>query len=201
MAPRSHLSECSSTNGFSKSTHLPWGVETTLSLVPASSSLLPFSVQLSDTQVYEPDIRALLKTSAHFCEVVPASPHNPFRNSGEVDRRVFHLDRVPLEASQGESHHSTLHPRPQTPDPRPQTSDPRPQTPDTRHQTPDTRHQTPDTRHQTPDPRPQTPDPKPQTQNPRPKTPDPRPHAPRLTPQNPDPRPQTPDPKPPTPSS
>ena len=35
-----------------------------------SSSLLPASPELSDTRVYRPDIRALLGTAAHFCEVV-----------------------------------------------------------------------------------------------------------------------------------
>ena len=46
-------------------------------LVPAdprqpssSSSLLLSSLELSDTQVYEPSIRALLGTASHFCEVV-----------------------------------------------------------------------------------------------------------------------------------
>ena len=35
-----------------------------------SSSLLLASLELSDTQVYEPSIRALLGTVSHFCEVV-----------------------------------------------------------------------------------------------------------------------------------
>jgi len=34
-----------------------------------SSSLLLSSLQLSDAKVYEPEIRALLGTAAHFCEV------------------------------------------------------------------------------------------------------------------------------------
>ena len=35
-----------------------------------SSSLLLSSLELSDTQVYEPQIRALLGTASHFCKVV-----------------------------------------------------------------------------------------------------------------------------------
>ena len=34
-----------------------------------SSSLLPSSLRLSDTQVYEPQIRTRLETASHFCEV------------------------------------------------------------------------------------------------------------------------------------
>ena len=34
------------------------------------SSLLLSSLELSDTQVYEPFIQALLGTASHFCEVV-----------------------------------------------------------------------------------------------------------------------------------
>jgi len=36
----------------------------------SSSSLLLSSLELSDTKVYEPYIRALLGTATHFCEVV-----------------------------------------------------------------------------------------------------------------------------------
>ena len=36
----------------------------------SSSSLLLSSIELSDTQVYEPYIRARLGTASHFCEVV-----------------------------------------------------------------------------------------------------------------------------------
>ena len=36
----------------------------------SSSSLLLSSLELSDTRVYEPSIRALLETGSHFCEVV-----------------------------------------------------------------------------------------------------------------------------------
>ena len=48
-------------------------VHYTQHLVPAStysSSLLFSSLELSDTQVSEPEIRALLGTASHFCEVV-----------------------------------------------------------------------------------------------------------------------------------
>jgi len=37
---------------------------------PSSPSLLLSSLELSDTQVYEPSVRALLGTASHFCEVV-----------------------------------------------------------------------------------------------------------------------------------
>jgi len=36
----------------------------------SSSSVLLSSLELSDTQVYEPEIRALLGTASHFCEVI-----------------------------------------------------------------------------------------------------------------------------------
>jgi len=36
----------------------------------SSSSLLLSSLELSDVKVYEPQIRALLGTASHFCEVV-----------------------------------------------------------------------------------------------------------------------------------
>jgi len=38
------------------------------------SSLLLSSLELSDTTVYEPEIRARLGTAAHFCEVVALPP-------------------------------------------------------------------------------------------------------------------------------
>ena len=37
---------------------------------PSSSSLLLSSLELSDTTIYEPYMRALLGTASHFCEVV-----------------------------------------------------------------------------------------------------------------------------------
>jgi len=37
---------------------------------PTSSSVLLSSLEWSDTKVYEPEIRALLGTASHFCEVV-----------------------------------------------------------------------------------------------------------------------------------
>ena len=36
----------------------------------SSSSSLLSSLELSDTTIYEPEIRALLGTASHFCEVV-----------------------------------------------------------------------------------------------------------------------------------
>ena len=35
----------------------------------SSSSLLLSSLELSDTKVYAPEIRALLGTASHFCEI------------------------------------------------------------------------------------------------------------------------------------
>jgi len=43
---------------------------TTLNTTNSSSSLLLSSLELSDTEVYAPYIRARLGTAAHFCEVV-----------------------------------------------------------------------------------------------------------------------------------
>jgi len=40
-----------------------------LSAASSASSLLLSSLELSDTKVYEPEIRALLRTAAHFCKV------------------------------------------------------------------------------------------------------------------------------------
>ena len=42
----------------------------TLKLLLLLSSFLLASLELSDTKVYEPEIRALLGTASHFCEVV-----------------------------------------------------------------------------------------------------------------------------------
>ena len=39
-------------------------------VLPSSSSLLLSSLELSDTKVYQPLVRALLGTAAHFCQVV-----------------------------------------------------------------------------------------------------------------------------------
>ena len=58
-----------------------------------SSSLLLSSLGLSDTQVYEPQIRALLGTASHFCELVGPSPpplhtveYDPFTKSQLASR-------------------------------------------------------------------------------------------------------------------
>ena len=47
----------------------------TLEVVPLVSSLLLSSLELSDRKVYEPYMRALLGTAAHFCEVVVLKLH------------------------------------------------------------------------------------------------------------------------------
>ena len=55
--------------------------ENTMMTVPPSllTTLLLSSLELSDTKVYEPQIRALLGTASRFCEVVvlkvPSSPN------------------------------------------------------------------------------------------------------------------------------
>ena len=41
-----------------------------LALVVPSSLLLLSSLELSDTTIYEPQIRALLGTASHFCEAI-----------------------------------------------------------------------------------------------------------------------------------
>ena len=53
-----------------------------------SSSLLVSSLELSDTQVYEPQIRACLGTAARFCEVVSCLQINTTaeRLAGEVEK-------------------------------------------------------------------------------------------------------------------
>jgi len=58
--------------GARNSAHEPRGDHDALSRRPQglSSSFLLSSVELSDTQVYEPEMRALLGTASHFCGVV-----------------------------------------------------------------------------------------------------------------------------------
>jgi len=63
------------------------------------SSLLLSSLELSDTKVYEPQIRARLRTAAHFCEVV-VSQHKT-RRSGAARVHVEGVDR-PGEVPRGE---------------------------------------------------------------------------------------------------
>jgi len=82
----------------------------------SSSSLLLSSLELSDTKVYEPLIRAHLGTAAHFCEVgvrklrtvdCPACAHQPSR----LDQIVHFHPRICLARpwnSQGLSIYSTI---------------------------------------------------------------------------------------------
>ena len=67
----------------------------------SSSSLLLSSLELSDTQVYEPQLRALLGTAAHFCEVVGLGEGVGTRREVAVLRGVsrpaLRLHRVVLE--------------------------------------------------------------------------------------------------------
>ena len=51
---------------------------------PFSSSLLLSSLKLSDTKVFEPDIRALLNTVSHFFETVLSLLLNRFAPNGGV---------------------------------------------------------------------------------------------------------------------
>jgi len=62
---------------------------------PLSSSLLLSSLELSDTQVYEPYIRARLGTAAHFCVVVVHCQRNPVPSSEKG--RSNHEERVNAE--------------------------------------------------------------------------------------------------------
>ena len=52
----------------------------------ASSSLLLSSLELSDTKVHEPSIRALLGTASHFCEVVVLTLRTPQEPPGSGGR-------------------------------------------------------------------------------------------------------------------
>jgi hypothetical protein len=58
----------------------------------SSSSLLLSSLELSDAQIYEPQIRALFGTASHFCEAVV------------VELRPFTLCSEGTTASIGEQH-------------------------------------------------------------------------------------------------
>ena len=51
-------------------TPVDFGEQQNRSTPSSSSALLLSSLELSDTQVYEPEMRALLGTASHFCEVV-----------------------------------------------------------------------------------------------------------------------------------
>ena len=66
----------------------------------SSSSLLLSSLELSDTKVYAPQIRALLGTASHFCEVVV------------LRLRARAADGVALDVLLQPLHHPRLHPRP-----------------------------------------------------------------------------------------
>jgi hypothetical protein len=73
---------------------------------PSSSFLLLSSLELSDTTIHEPYIRALLGTAPHVCQVVV----------------------LKLRPSTPDPQPQTLNPRPSAPDPQPQTLNPEPQT-------------------------------------------------------------------------
>ena len=53
-----------------------------------SSSLLLSSLELSETKIYEPQIRTLLGTASHFCEVtvLQLTLHNTFESSSRTFR-------------------------------------------------------------------------------------------------------------------
>jgi len=54
---------------------------------PSSSSLLLLSLELSDTKVYEPQIRAFLGTASHFCEVVNPNPQQAMQVNEAARRK------------------------------------------------------------------------------------------------------------------
>jgi len=66
---------------------------------PLPSSLLLSSLDLSDTQVYEPYIRALLGTDSHFCEVVVLK-----LRTAPV---LTHLNHLPRHADEVKEHGET----------------------------------------------------------------------------------------------
>jgi len=125
----------------------PWPFGRVFSLVQApssssASSLLLSSLELSDTKVYEPYIRALLGTDSHFCEVVlkltgtyPLFAHNPspvrstqsitFPPHSDTGRRSGAGGGDAVGALQSLS---TLHPPPFTLHPSPSTLHPTPYT-------------------------------------------------------------------------
>ena len=55
----------------------------------SSSSLLLSSLELSDTQVYEPYIRARFGTAAHFCEVGACDGGDSREDADEAVRAKF----------------------------------------------------------------------------------------------------------------
>ena len=63
-----------------------------------SSSLLLSSLELSDTQVYEPQIRALLGTAAHFC------PSSHTRHATDYRQQYIHTP-TPAPASRTDCRH------------------------------------------------------------------------------------------------
>ena len=73
-------------------------------VVSSSSSLLLLSLELSDTTIYEPQIRALLGTASHFCEAVVVSPQAIPRKIWQVcwetpTPRVVQVPLPPLSLS------------------------------------------------------------------------------------------------------
>jgi len=64
-------------------------------VIPSSSSLLLSSLELSDTQVCEPKIRALLGTASHFCEVVVLKPGGDGAAGGWGTPRGCTLNPIP----------------------------------------------------------------------------------------------------------
>ena len=80
-------------------------------LVTSSSSLSLSSLELSDTKVYEPYIRALLGTASHFCEVfVLKSRTVPNIQAGGVRRVVLLTSLADGLGGSQETDHNTITP-------------------------------------------------------------------------------------------
>ena len=65
-----------------------------------SSSLLLSSLELSDTKVYEPGIRALLGAVSHFCEVVVLELRPKRCVQGPYTQRIWVLGKLKTKKPQ-----------------------------------------------------------------------------------------------------
>jgi len=102
-----------------------------------SSALLLSSLELSDAKVYEPQIRALLGTASHFCEVVvlklrtvPTPMPSPPRPMPQPPRQTGHRPLL-LAISRGVlcgtwRGHTPSSFNPHTRNPKPETRNPKP---------------------------------------------------------------------------
>ena len=115
--------------------------------ISSSSSLLLSSLDLSDTRIYEPSIRALLGTARHFCSavvlkliIVPLGTALSRRTFSPSRRRASSSSSCPRSFNQDQP--STLNPQPSNLPPPPSTLNPHPSTlnppPSTLHPPPST---------------------------------------------------------------